>query len=253
MQIQFDQTMTTLLESLNANMSPRIQNILQIQLDSLKRLPPIVPHMAMLNLPKEQYQVLNIITTNLGPVESKKWPFFFLTGSAGTGKSYLIKMIINWLNLSKAKYLLLAPTGVAAQNIGGVTIHSALRITQSESGYHTLIHHDPEIKKMLLNIQTIIIDEISMVSASLFTFIANLFAKLHENDVAFGGINVIVVGDLAQLPPVRASRYFIHRYGHFSIHFFYDNHKDNIKIKISTICLKKSDSETFLKQPGISF
>jgi len=48
----------------------------------------------------------------------------------------------------------------------------------------------------------LIIDEISMVSASLFTFLSNLFALLHNNAQAFGGINIIVVGDLEQLPPV---------------------------------------------------
>ena len=217
MQIQFDQAITYLLESLKDDMSSNIQNILQIQLNTLKQVPPILPYTAMLDLPDEQYRVLNTITASLGPMRSKKWPYFFLTGSAGTGKSYLIKMILNWLNLHKNKYLLLAPTGVAAQNIGGFTIHSALRITQSESGFQTLAYHDLEFRNELLKIQTLIIDEISMVSASLFTFIANMFGRIHENDMAFGGINVIAVGDLAQLPPVRASPVF-----HSSVwHLFY--------------------------------
>jgi len=217
MQIQFDQAITYLQEFLKDNVSPCIQNILQIQLNALKQLPPILPHTAMLDLPDEQYRVLNTIVTSLGSISSKKWPYFFLTGSAGTGKSYLIKMIINWLDQHKNRYLLLAPTGVAAQNIGGFTIHSALRITQSESGFQTLAYYDSEFKNELLKIQTIIIDEISMVSASLFTFIANMFGRIHENDMAFGGINIIVVGDLAQLPPVRASPVF-----HSSVwHLFY--------------------------------
>ena len=98
-------------------------------------------------------RVLNTIVTSLGSISSKKWPYFFLTGSAGTGKSYLIKMIINWLDQHKNRYLLLAPTGVAAQNIGGFTIHSALRITRSESGFRTLAYYDSEFKNELLKIQ----------------------------------------------------------------------------------------------------
>ena len=139
--------------------------------------------------------------------------YFFLTGFAGTGKSYLIKIIINWLNLHKNRYLLLAPTGVVAQNIGGFTIHSALRITQSESGFQTLACHNPEFKSELLKIQTLIIDEISMVSASLFTFMANMFGRIHENDMAFGGINIIVVGDLAHFLQLEHLLYFTHQCG----------------------------------------
>ena len=65
----------------------------------------------------------------MGPIQQKnKYPYFFITGSAGTGKSFMINLITNDLNNKKSKYLLLAPTGVAAANIRGETIHSALRI-----------------------------------------------------------------------------------------------------------------------------
>ena len=113
--------------------------------------------------------------------------------------------------------LLLAPTGVAALNVSGSTIHSALRIHQTEAGYQTLAFHDKDFNNQLAKIETLIIDEISMVSASLFTFISNLFASIHNSTQVFGGINVIVVGDLAQLPPVRGEYVF-----HSSIwHLFY--------------------------------
>ena len=105
-------------------------------------------------------------------------------------------------------YLLTAPTGVAAQNVCGLTIHSTLRLTQSGSGYQSLAFHDFEFKKKLQSIQVLIIDETSMVSASLFNSISNLFARIHNSDVAFGGISVIVVGNLAQLPPVRGEPIF---------------------------------------------
>lgn len=204
----FDQVMTNLMEDLATIIFPQIQHILRIQLNALKHLPPILPHSALLTLPEEQYNILNIITSNLGPLHKKKWPFFFITGSAGTGKSYLLNLIVNWLRATNKNYLLMAPTGVAAQSIGGLTIHSALRITQSEAGFQSLALYDQDFRKQLLKIKVLIIDEISMVSASLFTFLANMFAQIHNISICFGGISVIVVGDLAQLPPVRATPIF---------------------------------------------
>src|SRR5436190_6017453 len=81
--------------------------------------------------------------------------------------------------------LLLAPTSVAASNVGGSTIHSALRIHQTEAGYQTLALYDRDFNNQLAEIETLIIDEISMVSASLFTFISNLFASIHNSTQAF--------------------------------------------------------------------
>ena len=130
-------------------------------------------------LPEEQYNVLNIITSNLGP-HKKKVPFFFITGSAGTGESY-IHHSYKLVEINK-KYLLMAPIG-AAQSIDNLTIHSALTISQSESGFQSLALYDMNFKTELLKIKVLIIDEISMVSASL------------------GSLSVIVAGNLAQLPP----------------------------------------------------
>ncbi|CAG8772539.1 3375_t:CDS:2, partial [Rhizophagus irregularis] len=71
------------------------------------------------------------------------------------------------------------------------------------SGYQSLALYDLEFKKKLQSIQILIIEEVSIVSSFLFNFISNLFARIHNSDIAFGGISVIAVGDLAQLPPVR--------------------------------------------------
>ncbi|CAB5180965.1 unnamed protein product [Rhizophagus irregularis] len=97
---------------------------------------------------------------------------------------------------------ILAPTGVASQNIGGQTIHSALRIREMQNGFQTLAFHDYEFFKNLQQIDTLIIDEISMVSAALLSFISEMFSVIQQTTIAFGGLNVIIVGDLAQLPPV---------------------------------------------------
>jgi len=96
----------------------------------------------------------------------------------------------------------MAPTGVAAQRIDGKMIHSALRITNQGGTFLTRAITDPALKSTLAQVKTIIIDEVSMVSAQLLSFISDTFAKIQENSFAFGGINVVLVGDLAQLPPV---------------------------------------------------
>src|SRR5439155_3791143 len=90
----------------------------------------------------------------------------------------------------------------------GQTIHSVLRIHSAGERYQTLAFFDPEFKNELKGIDTIFIDEISMVSASLLSFISDLFSSIHNNAEPFGGINVIVVGDLAQLPPVTGQPVF---------------------------------------------
>src|SRR6266542_528393 len=208
LQNQFNTIITNILEDFANNITPQIANILTKQLDALKLTPPVFPQSAILNLPEEQYIVYNTITSNLGPLQSKKYPFFFITGSGGTGKSYITRLIIDWIKLQNKTYLLTAPTGVAAQNVGGLTIHSALRLTQSESGYQSLAFHDLEFKKKLQDIQILIIEEVFMISTPLFNFISNLFARIHNNDIAFGGISVIAVGNLAQLPPVKGDAVF---------------------------------------------
>lgn len=161
------------------------------------------------NVPSDQLYAVSTIKNTLGSTTQKnKYPYFFITGPAGTGKSFIINLIIKDLKDKRSKYLLLAPTGVAAQNIGGQTIHSALRIRETLNGFQTLAPYDYEFFKSLQQIDTIIIDEISMVSAALFSFISDMFSIIKQQTIAFGGLNVIVVGDLAQLPPVTGLQVF---------------------------------------------
>jgi len=69
--------MSNILEHLGSVVTPQLADILKIQLNSLKWLPPILPHTAVLDLPDDQYMVFNTITENLGPVREKKYPYFF--------------------------------------------------------------------------------------------------------------------------------------------------------------------------------
>ncbi len=208
MNLRYSEILDRLLSNLENVISENITTILRNQLDSLKILPPILPQDAIYQLPPDQYYVMSTLRCYLGKRNTQKWPYFFITGSGGTGKSYIIHLITNLLKNNRSNYLLMAPTGVAAQNVGGTTIHSNLRIVSTQTGYHTLSFYDNEFKNKLKAVDTIIIDEVSMVSAQLFEFMSNMFATIHNNTLAFSGINVIVVGDLAQLPPVTGSQVF---------------------------------------------
>jgi hypothetical protein len=200
---QFTQILDTLIDNLQPILPSSVSELISIQLNSLRINPPILPQCSALNLPEDQLNVLSTISNTLGPKHQRnKYPYFFITGSAGTGKSFLINLIIENLKRKGSNYLLLAPTGVAATNIGGETIHSALRVHEAFGGFQSLAFHDHDFFKFLKTIDTLIIDEISMTSKELFSFISDMFSIIQQQTIAFGGLNVIVVGDLAQLPPV---------------------------------------------------
>ena len=123
----------------------------------------------------------------------------FVTGRAGTGKS----TILNHLSFNTSKIIAVcAPTGVAALNVGGQTIHSLLRLPTGIIADHDL-DQPAELKKMLAAIDTLIIDEISMVSADLMDAIDRSLrlARGKKHD-PFGGAQIIMFGDPFQLPPV---------------------------------------------------
>ena len=123
----------------------------------------------------------------------------FVTGRAGTGKSTILNHLA-W-NTSKS-IAVCAPTGVAALNVGGQTIHSLLRLPTGMIADHTL-DQPTELKKLLGAIDTLVIDEISMVSADLMDAIDRSLrqarGKRHD---PFGGVQIIMFGDPFQLPPV---------------------------------------------------
>lgn len=125
----------------------------------------------------------------------------FITGKAGTGKSTLLDYFCN--NTQK-KPVVLAPTGVAALNVKGQTIHKFFNfyidVTPEKIRSKDIKPSDPKLYKQL---ETIIVDEVSMLRADLLDCM-DVFLRMYGPDAtqAFGGVQMIFVGDLYQLPPV---------------------------------------------------
>ena len=154
----------------------------------------------------------------------------FLTGKAGTGKSTFLRYIAQ---TTKKKYIVLAPTGIAAINAGGSTLHSFFKLP-----FHPLLPNDTrytqqklkdtlkyngEKRKILREVELIIIDEISMVRADLIDFIDKVLRVYSRNIYQpFGGKQLLLVGDMYQLEPVlkEDERQLLKPY--YSSPFFFD-------------------------------
>ena len=137
----------------------------------------------------------------------------FVTGRAGTGKSTLLE----YLAWHTAKQLVVcAPTGVAALNVGGQTIHSLFRLPIGVIADHD-IDQSAELRKLLNTIDTVVIDEVSMVNADLLDAMDRSLRQARQKPhEAFGGVQVVMFGDPYQLAPVPGDpeerAYFADRY-----------------------------------------
>lgn len=127
----------------------------------------------------------------------------FLTGKAGTGKTTFLKYVVE--HTSKT-CVVTAPTGVAAINAGGVTLHSFLQLPFSPYVPGTMIQSNFRFSKQKLQIiralDLLIIDEISMVRADLLDCVDAMLRRLRKDPRPFGGVQLLLIGDLQQLPPV---------------------------------------------------
>ncbi|KEP51595.1 putative DNA helicase (PIF1) [Rhizoctonia solani 123E] len=135
----------------------------------------------------------------------------FFTGSAGTGKSVLLREIIRRLRTIRdpEKVQVTASTGIAALNIGGTTLHSFAGIGLGELPIPDLLRRIMGTRSTYhrwLKTEVLIIDEISMVSAGLLDLIDRLAREVRRNRRPFGGIQLVVSGDFFQLPPVSDER-----------------------------------------------
>lgn len=129
----------------------------------------------------------------------------FLTGSAGTGKTFVVNQYIEYLRERGVEPAIVAPTGIAASHIGGKTIHSFFSIGIKEfidDYYLGWMKRQLFLQKRLKNLKVLIIDEISMVSPELFISMDRILRAFQDEEKPFGGVQVVLSGDFFQLPPV---------------------------------------------------
>ena len=127
----------------------------------------------------------------------------FLTGKAGTGKTTFLRAL---KERSNKRNIIVAPTGVAAINAGGMTIHSFFQLPLSPFVPNTNIKnrfdYSKEKRKIMRTLDLLIIDEISMVRADVLDAIDSVLRRFREPDKPFGGVQLLMIGDLQQLTPV---------------------------------------------------
>ncbi|MRI01844.1 AAA family ATPase [Kriegella sp. EG-1] len=129
----------------------------------------------------------------------------FLTGSAGTGKTYVLNQYITYLKERKVPVAITASTGIAATHMNGMTIHSwagfGIKDRLSRANLVTM-RTKKYLKKHLEESMILIIDEISMLHKNQLDMVDQVLCFFKEDDCAFGGIQIIVCGDFFQLPPI---------------------------------------------------
>ncbi len=186
----------------------------------------------------------------------------FLTGKAGTGKTTFLRHIVE---STYKQTIIVAPTGIAALNAGGVTIHSffqlpfagfipdfneEFQVNQSvkmESKKSLMRHFkmNKERKSIMRSLELLIIDEVSMLRADLLDAIDWTLRNVRDNNIPFGGVQVLFIGDLFQLPPVvkPAEWSILHKY-YQGIHFFNAHviqEKPPLYIELSKIYRQQND------------
>ena len=157
----------------------------------------------MLNL--KQQAVLDLVSNHKN---------IFITGFAGSGKSFLLSSICEKFIIAKKKFALTAMTGCASVLIDGITLHSFMGIGLAKESPEELIEKIKSrgLLKKLQNLEVLIIDEVSMLSDVLFDKIAEIFKIIQTHSMPFGNVQIILVGDMSQLKPVDHTYCFNARY-----------------------------------------
>lgn len=167
----------------------------------------------------------------------------FLTGKAGTGKSTFLKYVCA---NTKKKYIVLAPTGIAAINAGGSTLHSFFKLpfypllpddpnfSLKGGKLHSFLKYSSDHRKLIKEIELVVIDEISMVRADIIDFIDKVLRVYSQNmREPFGGKQLLLVGDVYQLEPVVKSdeREILNRF--YSTPYFFSARVFNVMELVS--------------------
>ena len=150
------------------------------------------------------------MATERNPELRSAWEFvehtgisIFLTGKAGTGKTTFLRTVVA---RSTKQMVVVAPTGVAAINAVGMTIHSFFQLPLSPyvpgADVKKMYEFGKEKRKIISSMDLLIIDEISMVRSDLLDAIDSVLRRYRDHNKPFGGVQLLMIGDLAQLTPV---------------------------------------------------
>ncbi len=161
---------------------------------------------------------------------------FFLTGKAGSGKTTLLKEIAKQ---TTKNFVVVAPTGVAAINAGGVTIHSQFNlpltsfIPSSDSvnlnlitNRRALVEHmqfRKDKRKVIQEMELLIVDEVSMVRADILDAVDFVMRTVRRNQKPFGGVQLMLIGDMHQLPPVVKDQEWTVLKNYYTSPYFFDS------------------------------
>jgi ATP-dependent DNA helicase PIF1 len=148
----------------------------------------------------------------------------FLTGKAGTGKSTLVR---HFLATTERRVVVAAPTGIAALNVDGYTIHRlfGFQSTTSLEDVRSGTYRPGRFTKTLRGLETLVVDEASMVRADVLDMIAAALGRYGPRPgEPFGGVQVVLVGDLLQLPPVVEDRVASYFETHYATPYFFSAH-----------------------------
>lgn len=183
---------------------------------------PVVKHESK-NIDPTDYQIqLGVEQQEIFYLIESTQDSLFITGKAGTGKSVLLEQFVE---RSLKNTAIVAPTGVAALNVGGQTIHSFFKFAPILHEVGSINTVDSKTKEILQALDALVVDEVSMVSADLMEAMSEKLKLARRNDKPFGGIQMILFGDLYQLPPVvsdgQAKRYLDDTFGGS---YFFNSH-----------------------------
>jgi ATP-dependent DNA helicase PIF1 len=157
-----------------------------------------------------EYNSINLSTSQKLAFEKfKNGESILILGSAGTGKSKLVKEFVKYIKsndeTSTKNMYITSTTGISAYNIGGITINSFMGIGTGRAPVEVLLkrlRYRPDIKERIRRTDILVIDELSMMSASLFEKINIIFQTIRKSKNHFGGIQLILTGDFLQLETV---------------------------------------------------
>ncbi len=167
----------------------------------------------MIDLKLKQQEALGLMKTGAN---------VFLTGKAGTGKSFVTDLFTAWAEEKDKNILICAPTGIAALNIGGATIHRTFKLPINYVSDSSHLYSSNEGRALIEAADIVLIDEVSMLRADTFSHVEYKMRESALSGSAFGGKQIIVLGDFYQLPPVINNEERADLKSHFGGHYAFE-------------------------------